>query len=137
MIRVLIVSKHAFIRESLCALLKLSGSLQVICSSGNPHSVLRVVRSKHPLVILVDMEMPDDEGYGTIRLLKRMCPQLKFIALTAHDYTDARNRMTQAGADRVMLKGLGLDEMITAIVELSETVNGRYADYQSSAYQRK
>ncbi len=51
----------------------------------------------------------------TIRRLRKLCPCAKSIALTAHDYPSAREQALQAGASLVMVKGLGLAEMVSAI----------------------
>ncbi len=114
MIRVMIVASYVEVREGLCMLLQLSGDIQVTGAVADLKSAIREAGTAIPDVVLVDLEMPGGEGYETIRKLKRLYPSTKTVALTSHDYPEARERATQAGASFVMVKGLGITEMLAA-----------------------
>lgn len=122
MIRVMIVAEHAEVREGLTTILELSDCIQIVEVAPGYHAIRKAAFESLD-VALVDLEMPHDEGFWTIHQIRRQCPLVKVIALTSHDYPAARDRATQAGANQVMVKGLGFSEMVTAI----QAVTGRSA----------
>lgn len=116
MVRVMIVATHIEVREGLYTVLRLAGDIELTGSAASIDSAICQARAARPDVVLIDLEMPDGEGYETIRQLKRLCPGVKTIALTAHDYPAARSSAIQAGANTVLVKGLDVAEMVTAIL---------------------
>lgn len=115
MIRVMIVAEHAEVRDGLSTILELSECIQVVEVVRGLHDVFRHSSLQSLDVALVDLEMPEDEGFWTIHQIRRQCPPVKVIALTSHDYPAARERAITAGASLVMVKGLGFSEMVAAI----------------------
>jgi DNA-binding NarL/FixJ family response regulator len=115
MIRIMIVTKHAQVRDGLCTILRLADSIEVTGAVSSLSSAIRQACTERPDVALVDLEMPEDEGYETIRQLQHLCAGTKAIALTAHDYPAARDRAMRAGASRVIVKGMELPEMVAAL----------------------
>lgn len=115
MIRVMIVSAHPEVRKGLRMLLRLASGIEVTGVSGSLESAIQDARADDPDVILVDLEMPEGEGCRTIQQLNPLYPGLKIIAVTAHDYPDARETALLSGADDVILKGMDLQNMLTII----------------------
>ncbi len=115
MIRVMIIASYIEVREGLCTVLRLAGDIEITSTAASLNSAINQASKGCPDVVLVDLEMPDCEGYETIRQLKRRHPATKSIALTAHDYPAARKSAIQAGADIVMVKGLDVPGMLAAI----------------------
>ncbi len=115
MIRVMIVATYCEVREGLSNLLRLAGDIEVTNTIANLAGAIQQAGLNPPDVVLVDLEMPGGEGYETIRQLKRQRPCIKTVALTAHDYPEAKEKAFQAGASSVIVKGLGLPQMVAAI----------------------
>jgi two-component system, NarL family, response regulator DevR len=120
MIRVMIIAKHVEVREGLCTVLALAGDIQITAVVSNLRSAVQHASTASPDVALVDLEMPEGEGYAAIRQMKRLFRKTKLIALTAHDYPDARTRAVQAGASMVIVKGMDLAEMIQALQDVRD-----------------
>ncbi len=117
MIRVVIVATHIEVREGLNSLLRLEGKLDVVGIAANLDSALCLACVERPDVALVDLEIPEGGGYEILRQLQRLCPSTKTIALTAHDYPAARQSAIEAGASKVIVKGLRVSEMVENILE--------------------
>ncbi len=117
MIRVMIVATHTEVREGLCTVLHLAGSLEVSGAAAGLSSAIRQAGAACPDVALVDLEMPGGEGYETIRQLARRFPGTTLIALTAHDDAATRESAARAGAVAVLVKGMELPELVNAIQE--------------------
>jgi CheY-like chemotaxis protein len=71
-------------------------------------------------LIITDIVMPDQEGVETIRLLRREFPRLPIVAISGGggqgiDYLAMAKRM---GADRILAKPFGNQEVSAAVAEL-------------------
>lgn len=113
--RVLIVTGHPQVGQGLCTVLRLADPTTRVEVVGSLRDAVEQARQESPDVALVDLEMPQGEGYDTIRQIKNLFPTIPSIALTAHDYPSARARAMEAGASQVIVKGLGYQEFIAVI----------------------
>jgi CheY-like chemotaxis protein len=61
---------------------------------------------KHPEIslVLMDIKMPEMDGYTATRLIKKMRPQLPVIAQTAYAMSENRENAFQAGFDHYISK---------------------------------
>ena len=117
----MIVSSHKEVREGLGKVLGLAGGIEVAGAIAIPATAIENISLASPDVALVDLDMPDFDGYEMIRQLRRRCPATRPIALTAHDYPAARERALEAGACSVMVKGMDVPAMVSAIQSATGT----------------
>jgi len=82
MIRALIVDDEPLAREELAALLDEAGGVKVVGEAGNGKDALLQVKSLHPDVIFLDVDMPGLSGVDVSGLLSDPRPLLVFV--TAH-----------------------------------------------------
>ncbi|MBN8855450.1 MAG: hypothetical protein BGO55_27560 [Sphingobacteriales bacterium 50-39] len=78
----------------------------------------------HPLVILMDIGMPDPDGIETVRVAKPLYPHIHFLMLTVFDDDDKLFEAIKAGADGYLLKNEKLAVVIDCVLQLSETGSG-------------
>ena len=66
-------------------------------------------------VILLDIKMPDVDGFTVLAFIKRYFPSVKVIMLTG--YADSENalRAKQLGADGFLAKPYDLEDLLTTI----------------------
>lgn len=115
MIRVLVVDDHAFLRDSIAALLATAADIAVVgrCASGA--EALAVAPAVNPDVVLMDISMPVLDGVETTRRLRETWPGARVLILTASlDGTTVPDAY-QAGAVGCQLKSADPDELIEAV----------------------
>lgn len=114
-IRVLLIEDHAVVRQGLTALLSSTPELQVVGSAADGVDGLRAFRALRPDVTLVDLQMPRMGGVEVIRCAREEVPSARFIVLTTFDGDEDIYRAMQVGAKAYLLKGMDVEELLTAI----------------------
>jgi CheY-like chemotaxis protein len=85
-------------------------------------SALELARSLRPKAVLLDLAMPQIDGYETLRLL-RVQPGMEtayVIAMTGFGAEEDKRRTKAAGFDAHLVKPVGLDLLIGALTEARE-----------------
>ena len=88
---------------------------------------VKVARSTNPDLIVLDLMMPDPDGFKVCRMLREM-PRFKFtpiLILTALDDTDSRIVAFGAGADKYLTKPYRLEELNALIRTLLDAERNR------------
>jgi DNA-binding NarL/FixJ family response regulator len=85
---------------------------------------IRQAEALHPEVILMDLEMPEMDGYEAARLIKTRLPDCRVILLTIHDEQENREKCALAGMDDFFVKGASMDALLQAIRRSGEYEEG-------------
>ncbi len=91
----------------------------------NAQQALTTVESENPHLILMDINMPDVDGYTLTRQLKQF-PKLKdvpIIALTANVMRGDKERTLDAGCDGYIQKPIDVDKLPGQIAQYLQEVS--------------
>jgi DNA-binding NarL/FixJ family response regulator len=114
-LKILLADDHKMLREGLRALLHSHPGMQVVGEAANGKEVLQKAADLKPDVVIMDLSMPELNGLQATALLKAKCPQIKVVALTAHDDESYLSQVCKAGAAGYVLKRSAGEELIKAI----------------------
>jgi DNA-binding NarL/FixJ family response regulator len=114
-LRIFVVDDHALIREGVKHVIERHPGIEFAGEADNGQEASERILEARPDVALVDVSLPGLDGAQTTRLLKRVCPNAKVIALTAHEDRSSLREMLEAGASGYVLKRAACDELLHAI----------------------
>jgi two-component system, NarL family, response regulator LiaR len=117
-IGVLIVDDHALVRKGLAALLDVRPELHLVGEANGSAEAVHLACTQIPDVILMDLDMPGENGIEAIKKIKQ-CQQIsKILVLTS--FSDDKNVIAaiQAGADGYLLKTIMPEDLLRAIHEV-------------------
>ena len=111
--RLLVVEDEEMILELLSGSLRFAGFDVVTAVSGA--EALRAVRASRPDLVLLDVMLPDGDGFDVVRRLRSSGPDVPVIFVTARDGVHERVAGLALGADDYVTKPFSLDEVLERI----------------------
>jgi DNA-binding response OmpR family regulator len=99
-----------------CELLSLYGIDALPTYSGK--GALEVCRANEPDAVLLDVMLPEMDGFEACRQIRRFACDLPVVIITALDSEECRRRCREAGADAYIAKPFNPDDVIQKILEL-------------------
>ena len=114
-IKVLLVDDQPLFREGLRTLLSVHKDFEVVGEAGNGEEAIRLVRSLHPAVVLMDLQMPLLDGVAATRRLRQDYPVCRVIVLTTFDDDELVFDGLRAGAVGYLLKDAPSEKLAEAI----------------------
>jgi two-component system, OmpR family, response regulator len=111
--RVLVVDDEPNIAEVVTMALRFNGFTVETAASG--HEALAAVSSFKPHLMVLDVMLPDMEGFDVAARLGAQRAGLPIIFLTARDATEDKLRGLTGGGDDYMTKPFSLEELVARI----------------------
>lgn len=111
--RVLVVDDTPINLQVACGILERLG-VEVTCADNGQLAVERALAEPFD-VILMDMQMPVEDGPGATRRLRAAGYKGRIIALTANAFTSDRDICLQAGMDDFMSKPVSIDRLAAVL----------------------
>ncbi len=110
MAKILVVDDEMLI----CDLLRvgLSGHQHEVFIATNGEEALKVFRSEHPRITLLDIDMPEMNGIQVLRRIRAEDPLACIIMLTGAATDRLENESRQLGVTDFLKKGLSLDVLV-------------------------
>ncbi|ANY66956.1 response regulator transcription factor [Paenibacillus algorifonticola] len=120
-IKILLADDHQLFREGLKRILNMEEDLEVIGECGDGIQVLEFCNHTIPEIVLMDINMPIENGVVTTERLKTIFPDVKVIILSIHDDESYVFETLRKGATGYLLKDMEAEALINAI---RSVVNG-------------
>jgi DNA-binding NarL/FixJ family response regulator len=114
-IKVLVVDDHTIVRDGICALLALSGDIEVVGEATNGNEAIQKIRELHPDVVLMDIAMPIMGGLEATRRISKEFPKTKVLVLTQHDDKEYFFPVIESGASGFISKAAASSELTIGI----------------------
>lgn len=102
--RILVVDSSHDFADGLCALLEQSSHLRVVGRASSRAAALTEADRLHPDLIVMDVSLPDGNGFELTREFKRRSPQPLIILVSFHVTRATRTEAQSAGADDCISK---------------------------------
>lgn len=117
---VALVDDHVVLRDALARLIQSLNGYQVLFCADNGTQLTRLLDpGKLPDIVLMDVNMPQMNGFETTSWLTTHYPQVRVIALSMHPDEHTVIRMLRNGAKGYLLKNTDMEELRTAMLEVA------------------
>jgi len=117
-ITVLIAEDHQAFRKSLKLLVETDGDIEVVGEAKNGCEAIRMNKSLHPDVVLMDIAMPLLNGLQATRQIMHSLPLSKVLILSSHPDPEYIEQAMVFGASGYLLKQSSAEVLALAIREV-------------------
>lgn len=118
-LRLLLVDDHALFRDGLVALLSYQDDFTVVGQAEDADDALVQSRALQPDIVLMDIELPGEDGVSATRRLTTELPGVTVVMLTAHDDSQALFEAIKAGAQGYLQKNMRARELVEQLRALA------------------
>ncbi len=130
---VAIADDHSLLRNALAKLINTFEGYSIIIEADNGKDLRnKIMQNVLPDIVLLDVNMPEMDGFETTQWLHRSYPQIKILALSMLSDERTIIKMFRLGAKGYLLKNTdpeelkqALDSLMNKDVYLSEYVSGK------------
>ena len=129
-ISIAITDDHNLVAEAFANLINKFENYEVFIIASNGRDLLNQIQQKSqiPDIALVDVSMPEMDGYETALQLKLQYPAIRVLALSMDDREERIIRMIRNGARGYLLKGCHSSELRQALDDIM-TKGYHYSDF--------
>lgn len=114
-IHILLADDHAVLQAGLESMLNAQPDMTVVGTANDGFVCIRQAVALRPDVILLDINMPNCNGFEALAKLRTQVPECKILVLTMHDDALYLRQAMQLGAVGFILKQAARDELLVAI----------------------
>ena len=132
MANLVLVDDHVLLRKGLAELVKNFGNEILFEADNGKEFIAKLKPGMLPDVVLMDINMPEMDGYESCLWLKKNHPNIKVLALSMYDSESSIIRMLKSGAKGYILKDSeptelkkAIDALVTKGYYYSDLVSGK------------
>lgn len=114
-LKILLVDDHDMVRQGIRSILTRDEKIEEIFEAGDGSEALLLVKQSKPDVVVLDYEMPGQNGIEVARQLLKDHPDLPILLLTAHNAPEYIMEGISVGIRGYLLKETPVGDLLEAI----------------------
>lgn len=114
-INIVVADDHHLVRDGIMRILKTFDRIGRVREASGGHELLRALQEQHAEVALIDINMPDLDGFSLSEKVIKLYPNVKVLVITMRDDDTSVARMLEIGVHGYLLKSTDVDELQSAI----------------------
>lgn len=113
--RIMLADDHTLVRAGVRRVLEGVAGFEVVGEAESGAATLEALAGLQPDVLLLDLNMPDGDGFSVLREASAIAPDTHIIVLTMHAQPEYITRAVREGANGYLLKDLAVQDLVAAI----------------------
>lgn len=137
---IIIVDDHLIFRQGLKAIINYENLGTIIGEASNGKELLEQLTRLKPDLVLMDIDMPEMNGFEATQKALEIMPELKIIAFTVFPEEEYSVKMMHLGAKGFILKSSGfneLDNVIQIVMKGESSFSGKLSGININGTQPK
>jgi DNA-binding NarL/FixJ family response regulator len=123
MIQIVIADDVTILRNGLKKILEKDGEINVCGLASDGNEAYEICAQKQPDLVLMDIMMPNADGYEGTRRIKKDFPSIKVLILTTFEDKKTISSAISSGADGYILKDVNEEKLVSAIKSTLSGIN--------------
>jgi two-component system, NarL family, response regulator DegU len=114
-IQILIADDHPIVRQGLRQVIEVDSELRIAAEAGDGSEALAKIREHRPDVAVLDIDMPQMDGFQIALALRQQNIGVEIIFLTVHREESFMKKALDLGAKGYVLKDSAVTDIVSAI----------------------
>lgn len=114
-IRIVLADDHPIVRRGLRLTIESDPQLRIVAEADDGHEALAHIRAHQPDIAVLDIDMPNLDGFGVARELQQARLATEVVFLTLHSEEDLFHAAMDLGAKGYILKESAVTEIVNGI----------------------
>jgi DNA-binding NarL/FixJ family response regulator len=120
-ITVIIADDHPIVRQGLRQTIEAETGLRIVAEAENGRAALEAIRKFQPQIAILDIDMPELNGFEVARTVGQENPRTEIIFLTIHNDEIMFNEAIDLGAKGYVLKQSALEDIANCIKTVAKS----------------
>lgn len=129
---IVLVDDHSLLRMGLASMVESQGYTVLFEADNGKEFLEKLDKNNLPHIVLMDINMPEMDGFETTQWLKQNHPEVQVLALSMYDNETSIIRMLKCGAKGYILKDsepaelkMAIEDILTKGFYYSDLVSGK------------
>ncbi|MBS1793298.1 MAG: response regulator transcription factor [Acidobacteria bacterium] len=114
-IKIVLADDHPIVRQGLRQLIEKDEKLAIVAEAENGEEALRLIAAHVPDVAVLDIDMPQMDGFAVARRLRRENSRVEIVFLTMHSENEVFQKALDLGAKGYVLKDSAVADIVNSI----------------------
>jgi len=114
-INIILADDHPFIRQGLRVTIEREPRLKVLAEAGDGRTALALIQSLRPQVAILDIDMPEMDGFTVARHVREQKLPVEIIFMTFHREEEFFNRALELDAKGYVTKDSAVTDIVSGI----------------------
>lgn len=119
--KVAIIDNHEIFRKGLIISLYDQKNIKFVFESDNTIELFEYLKIETPEVLFIEIELLNENGIDVCKKVKSLYPEIKVISISSLEEEIYIESMFEAGASAYLLKSLSVNELYSALIEVTKT----------------
>jgi DNA-binding NarL/FixJ family response regulator len=114
-IKIILADDHPIVRQGLKQIIEFDKNLSVVAEAGDGKTALDLIAEHAPQVAVLDIDMPELDGFSLVRALQKESVEIEVVFLTMHSEEEIFHEAMDLGVKGYVLKESAVSDIVTAI----------------------
>lgn len=114
-IKIILADDHPIVRQGLKQIIEFDKNLTVVAEAGDGKNALDLIVAHSPNVAVLDIDMPELDGFSVVRALQIKSAQIGIVFLTMHSEEEIFQEAMDLGVKGYVLKESAVSDIVAAI----------------------
>lgn len=114
-IKIVMADDHPIVRQGLRQMIEVDKSLSIVAEAGDGAAALRLIEQHLPEVAVLDIDMPEMDGFAVARALEQMKLPVEIVFLTMHSEEEIFQAAMDLNVKGYVLKDSAITDIIASI----------------------
>lgn len=106
---------HPIVRQGLRQMIEKDKNLSIVAEAGDGQAALRLIETFEPDVAVLDIDMPEMDGFAVVRELRRKKIKVEVVFLTMHHEEELFQAAMDLNVKGYVLKDSAISDIVSAI----------------------